>query len=175
MVQSFFSMVKPGRHGPDAPPLAPASARSRSAPRARRAARAGHGWVRGGVVRGCVREREARIVRSRPPSLKPAARPEPAGPSGGPALSGNRCGGGWVEFGGAGGLGSKRLDPGALRLLGRLSPAGQGLPWSAPRLPLPLITNVTYLRLGCCGISSMSRLPRPALAIPAPVIPCGRH
>jgi len=39
----FLYVFKPGRHGPDAPPLAPASARSRSAPRARRAAGARQG------------------------------------------------------------------------------------------------------------------------------------
>jgi hypothetical protein len=39
---TFLYVLKPGRHGPDAPPLHPASARSRSAPRARRAARARH-------------------------------------------------------------------------------------------------------------------------------------
>jgi hypothetical protein len=76
----FLYGFKPGRHGPDAPPLAPASARSRSAPRARRAAGARHGSPDVDVCRGRVRKREARIVRSRPPSVKPAARPDP-GPS----------------------------------------------------------------------------------------------
>jgi hypothetical protein len=41
--EDFLYVFKPGRHGPDAPPLASASARSRSAPRARRAAGARHG------------------------------------------------------------------------------------------------------------------------------------
>jgi hypothetical protein len=42
----FLYGFKPGRHGPDAPPLAPASARCRFAPRARRAA-GGHCCVEG--------------------------------------------------------------------------------------------------------------------------------
>ncbi|MGH8605501.1 MAG: hypothetical protein ACREXR_22735, partial [Gammaproteobacteria bacterium] len=33
-----------------------------------------------GLVVVCVREREARIVRSLPPNVKPAARPDPSGP-----------------------------------------------------------------------------------------------
>ena len=61
----FSPVSTRGRHGPDAPPLAPASARSRTAPRARRASGARHGIAK--VTRlCCARERTAPIVRSRP-------------------------------------------------------------------------------------------------------------
>jgi hypothetical protein len=65
-------------------------------------------------------------VRSRPPNVKPAARPDPASPSAGLLLSGESDADEWVACGGAGGIGSNGLTPGPLRLLGRLSPAGQG-------------------------------------------------
>ena len=63
--EDFLYGFKPGRHGPDAPPLAPASARSRFAPRARRAAGARHGRP-GRNLQWLLWDREARIVRSRP-------------------------------------------------------------------------------------------------------------
>jgi hypothetical protein len=52
-------------------------------------------------------------VRSRPPSVKPATRPDPSGPSAHPSLDNDRHRGNSVTFGGAGRIGSKRLDPGA--------------------------------------------------------------
>jgi hypothetical protein len=67
-------------------------------------------------------------VRSRPPNVKPATRPDPSGPSA------HRS---WVVIvtvasglgpKGPDGPGVNGLTPGPLRLLGRLSPAGQGLP-----------------------------------------------
>jgi hypothetical protein len=77
-VEDFLYVFKPGRHGPDAPPRAPACARSRSAPRARRAAGARHGlwsllWLRPG-------EGGAHCAEP-PPSVQPAARSDSAGPS----------------------------------------------------------------------------------------------
>jgi hypothetical protein len=46
--------------------------------------------------RGWVREREARIVRSRPPpSVQPAARPDPTGPSAEMIVDGDRHRGQW--------------------------------------------------------------------------------
>jgi hypothetical protein len=76
--EDFLYVFKPGRHGPDAPPLAPASARSRSAPRARRAAGARHEVV----VLPWLRPREGGAhCAEPPPSLKPATRPGPSGPS----------------------------------------------------------------------------------------------
>ena len=81
LCENFLYVFKPGRHGPDAPPLAPASARSRSAPRARRAAGARHeGPVVDAAMVASERGRRA-IVRSRPPSVKPATRPDPSRPS----------------------------------------------------------------------------------------------
>jgi hypothetical protein len=62
---------------------------------------------------GCVRVREARIVRSRPPSVQPATRPDPASPSAGGLVSRECDAGEWVTSGGAGRIGSKRIDPGA--------------------------------------------------------------
>ena len=41
--ETFYTFFKSGRHGSDAPPLVPARARCRFAPRARRAAGARHG------------------------------------------------------------------------------------------------------------------------------------
>jgi hypothetical protein len=52
-------------------------------------------------------------MRSRPPSVKPATRPDPSGPSTGLSLGSDRHYGKWVRLGGAGRIGSKRLDAGA--------------------------------------------------------------
>jgi hypothetical protein len=93
VVQSFFSVVKPGRHGPDAPPLAPACARCRFAPRARRAAGARHGVV---VVPWLgPREGSAHCAEPPPPSVQPAARPDPTGPSAEMIVDGDRHRGQW--------------------------------------------------------------------------------
>jgi hypothetical protein len=72
-----------------------------------------------------------------PPSVKPAARPDPAGPSAGPPLSSSHAGGKRVRYGGASGTRSKRLDPGAPTAP---RPAIAGRPgacrkWRAPPLP----------------------------------------
>jgi hypothetical protein len=74
-------------------------------------------------------------VRSRPPGVKPAARPDPPGPSARRSLSGDCLGGKWVASGGAGRIGSKRLDPGAPTtprpaIAGRPGPAGSDAPLS---------------------------------------------
>jgi hypothetical protein len=75
--------IKPGRHGPDAPPLAPASARSRFAPRARRAAGARHaGLVVDVVVVASGKGRRA-YYGAAPPVSSPLRVPIPAGPSAG--------------------------------------------------------------------------------------------
>jgi hypothetical protein len=87
------------------PALAPAPLRERAG----RLARDTGLWL----CRGGVREREARIVRSRPPSVKPAARPDPTGPSVHRSFGGDRRRGMQVTSGGAGRIGSERLDPGA--------------------------------------------------------------
>jgi hypothetical protein len=84
-----------------------------------------------------VREREARIVRSRPPRVKPAARPDPSGPSAHRSLSSGRHHGMQARPEGPDGSGVNGLTLGPLRLLGRLSPAGQGPAVSDTRLPLP--------------------------------------
>ena len=107
--EDFLHVFKPGPQGPDAPPLAPASARSRFAPRARRAAGARHGVVV--VLWLCPGEAGAHCAE--PPSVKPAARPDPSGPSAHPSIGSDRHRGQWVTSGGAGRIGSKRLDPGA--------------------------------------------------------------
>jgi hypothetical protein len=76
-------------------------------------------------------------VRSRPPSVKPAARPDPAGPSAGPPLSSDHSGSKRVRYGGASGIRSKRLDPKAPTAP---RPANAGRPGPAvseTRLPLP--------------------------------------
>jgi hypothetical protein len=131
----------PDRRGPDAPPLHPACARSRFAPRACRAAGARPGVVV--VLWLCPGEAGAHCAE--PPSVKPAARPDPSGPSAHPSIGSDRHRGQWVTSGGAGRIGGKRLDPRALRLLGRLSPAGQGLPWVTRALPLPsFATAIQY-------------------------------
>ena len=88
-------------------------ARSRFAPRARRAAGARHSWPGCGRCGGCVREREARIMRSRPPNVKPAGASRSVRPLRACSLRRDRHGGKRVTSGGAGRIGSKRLDPGA--------------------------------------------------------------
>ncbi len=134
--EDFLYVFKPGRHGPDAPPLAPAYARSRFAPRARRAAGARHGvvvvlWLcpgEGGAH--CAEPPPQRQARCASRSLRPLRRTDrltvivtvasgsrPEGPEG---------------------SGVNGLTPGPLRLLGRLSPAGQGPAVGDTRLPLPL-------------------------------------
>jgi hypothetical protein len=109
-------------------------ARSRSAPRARRAAGARHGvvvvpWLRPG-------EGSAHFAEP-PPSVKPAACPDPSGPSAHRSLSSDHRRGERVMSGGAGRIGSKRLDPGAIRLLGRPLPAGHRPAVGDARFPLP--------------------------------------
>ena len=76
-----------------------------------------------------VRERKARIVRSRPPSVKPAARPDPSGPSAQndrwavivTVASGSRPEG-------PDGSGVNGLTPGPLRLLAGCRRQARGLP-----------------------------------------------
>jgi hypothetical protein len=80
-------------------------------------------------------------VRSRPPSVQPAARPDPASPSAHQALSGDTHPDEWVTSGGAGRIGSKRLDPGAPAAPRPALPAGGGLPWVA-RASLALYWHV---------------------------------
>jgi hypothetical protein len=77
-------------------------------------------------------------VRSRPPSVKPAARPDPPGPSAHHSrgvivtvTSGSRPEG-------PGGSGVNGLTPGPLRLLGRRCRQARGLLRVDTRLPLPL-------------------------------------
>jgi hypothetical protein len=107
--------------------------RSASAPGGWRATRLTHLWTCSGPVRG----REALIVRSRPPASSPLPRPDPPGPSVHESLGGDRHRGKSVKSGGAGRIGSKRLDPGA-----PATPrpgyhrAGQDLPVVDARLPL---------------------------------------
>jgi hypothetical protein len=136
-------------------------ARSRSAPRARRAAGARHGpdravAVRNNVVTHCdervtrdavdppTRQRHGPSVEvgsppgrggahcaEPPPSVKPAARPDPSGPPAHRPLSSDRHCGKSVTSGGAGWIGSKRLDPRAPAtprpvVAGRPGPAEDG-------------------------------------------------
>jgi hypothetical protein len=80
-------------------------------------------------------------MRSRPPSVKPAARPDPPGPSAHRPLSSDRhrCEG--VTSGEAGRIGSKRLDAGA-PATPRPAIAGRPGPVEGDtRLPLPLFAN----------------------------------
>ncbi|MEA2712334.1 MAG: hypothetical protein QOK27_295 [Gemmatimonadales bacterium] len=132
--KDFMYVFKPTRPGRAAAAsgyaLAPAPLRERAG----RLARDTGVWL----CRGDVRERKARIVRSRPP---PASSPlrvpiRPAPPR-------NDS---WVVIvtvprrsrpEGPDGSGVNGLTPGPLRLLGRLSPAGQGPAVGDARLPLP--------------------------------------
>jgi hypothetical protein len=108
--------------------------RSASAPGGRRATR-----VTGYECRsGYVRESEARIVRSRPPNVQPAARPNPSGPSADPSLQVIMAVARGSRPEGPDGSGVNGLTPGPLRLLlGRLPPAGQGAcrKWRTPPSP----------------------------------------
>ena len=136
----FLPRVKPGRHGPDTPryirlALAPAPLRERAGRLARDTV------ARCGGCRGCVRDREARIVRSRPPSVKPAARLDRTGPSAGRSSSTDHHGGKRHTSGGAGAIRSERLEPGAPTTPRPALPAGQGPAASGSRLPLPLSTT----------------------------------
>ncbi len=75
--EDFLYVFKPGRHGPDAPPLHPAMRSlplcSASAPGGSRATQSCARWLRpGGGAAHCAEP---------PPSVKPAARPDPPGPS----------------------------------------------------------------------------------------------
>jgi hypothetical protein len=115
------------------PALAPASLRERAGRLAR------------DTGCGYVREREARIVRSRPPSVQPAPRPDPSDPSVHPSLGSDRRCGKWATSGGAGRIGSKRLDPGPLRLLGPALPGRPGLPLMT-RASLSLHTHRKLVR-----------------------------
>jgi hypothetical protein len=79
-------------------------------------------------------------VRSRPPNVKPAARPDPSGPSADRSLGSDRHHGRGSRPEGPDGSGVNGLTPGPLRLLGRALPAGQ---WPAgedarlsPSLPI---------------------------------------
>lgn len=73
-----------------------------------------------------------------PPSVQPAARPDPCGPS---IVGSERHGGKPVTSGGAARIGSKRLDPGPYDASGcRLSPAARGLPWMT-RVSLSLYSH----------------------------------
>ncbi len=110
MVQSFFSVVKPGRHGPDAPPLAPASARYRSAPRARRAAGARHEVV---IVPWLPPGQGGAHCAEPPPQRQARCASRSGQPLRGSIVTSDRHRDEWVMSGGAGRIGSKRLDPGA--------------------------------------------------------------
>jgi hypothetical protein len=82
-----------------------------------------------------------------PPSVQPAVRPDPASPCGWSIVeawsvavaSGSRSEG-------PAGSGVNGLTPGPLRLLGRLSPAGQRPAACDAHLPLPPITNELGVR-----------------------------
>jgi hypothetical protein len=77
----FLYGFKPGRHGPNAPPLAPASARSRSAPRARRAAGARHGLPRHECAAVASGRRRHGLCGAAPPASSPLRVPiRPAPP-----------------------------------------------------------------------------------------------
>jgi hypothetical protein len=76
-------------------------------------------------------------VRSRPPSVQPAARPDPPGPSAVRSLAVVVTVAGAPCPEGPAGSGVNGLTPGPLRLLGRLSPAGQGPAEGDTRRPLP--------------------------------------
>jgi hypothetical protein len=135
--EGFQYVFKPGRHGPDAPPLHPASARSRFAPRARRATRARHGVCGCAVVasgRGSAHYAEP--LPQRPSPLGVPIRPAPPQ---GRSLSSDHHRGNRVTLGGAGRIGSKRLDPGAPTTP---RPASAGRPRACRRAraspPLPL-------------------------------------
>ena len=78
-------------------------------------------------------------MRSRPSNVQPAARPNPPGPSGGLivwAVIVTMASGSRPE--GPDGSGVNGLTPGPLRLLGRLSPAGQVPAAGHTRLPLSM-------------------------------------
>lgn len=67
-----------------------------------------------------------------PPSVKPAARPNPSGPSAERSLAGDRHRGTRVTSGGTGQIGSKRLDPGAPTTSQQVVRASLSLPSQSP-------------------------------------------
>jgi hypothetical protein len=95
-------------------------------------------------------------VRSRPPSVKPATRPDPPGPSAHRSLGSDRHRGKWGKSGGAGRIGSKRLDPGAPTTPRLALPAGRGPAVGDTRLPLPrgsrCLTGVRACLLPRCAV-----------------------
>ena len=128
---NFLYGFKPGRHGPDAPPLHPASARSRLRLRERAGRLARDEGVNPRDMRGVVvaSGRGRRGLCGAAPSVKPAARPDPTSPSAGGSLGTDHYGGERGPCGGAGGIGSNGLTLGPLRLLGRrCRQARRGLP-----------------------------------------------
>jgi hypothetical protein len=77
---------------------------------------------------GCVREREARIVRSRPPASSPLRVPIPPAPPPRSPLGCNHRGARWVESEGPAESEVNGLTLGPLRLLGRRCRQARGLP-----------------------------------------------
>jgi hypothetical protein len=140
--EDFLYVFKPGRHGPDAPPLAPASARFRCAPRARRAAGARHG--RPDVTPAVVASGRGRraLCGAAPPASSPLRVPIRPAPPGTDRLSSDHHRSKRVTYGGAGRIGSKRLDPGAPT---SPRPAAAGRPGACrvdhTRLPLPPLSR----------------------------------
>ncbi len=122
--EDFLYVFKPGRHGPDAPPLAPAMRslplRSASAPGGSRVTR---GCGCGGVASG---RRRRGLCGAAPPASSPLRAPIRPAPPRIDRWSGDHHRGTWVTSGGAGRIGSKRLDPGAPATPRPALPAGQG-------------------------------------------------
>lgn len=138
IVRTFCTSSSRADTGPDAPPLHPAM---RSLPLRERAGRlARDTTTRLQPTRGHLREKEARIVRSCPPASSPLRVLIPLAPPGDhrlvaimPVTSGSGTEG-------PAGSGVNGLTPGPLRLLGRLTPAGQGPAVDDTRLPPPPFT-----------------------------------
>lgn len=134
----------------------------RSLPRCSASAPGGWRATRGlWLCRGCVRKREARIVRSRPPASSPLRVPiRPAPPSVHRwALLITVASGSRPE--GPDGSGVNGLTLGPLRLLGRLSPAGQGACRSEYAHPSSLqlqalyrlVAGTPFVTPACCPCS----------------------
>jgi hypothetical protein len=95
-------------------------------------------------------------VRSRPPTSRPP-RPDPPDPSANRHLGSNRHRDNWVRSGGAGQIGSKRLDLGAPAAPRQTLPAGQRPAEGDARLPFPpqlgslwtFRSTPIFGRLGC--------------------------
>jgi hypothetical protein len=98
-------------------------------------------------------------VRSRHPNVKPATRLDPPGPSAHRPLSSDHHCAKWVTSGGAGQIGSKRLDPGAPTTPRPALPAGGGPAVDGARLPHPSFTWATVIA-GCVVSESAAKLGR---------------